>query len=99
MAEAKTYTAAVLLWRMGADAKQVAAFLKEKGIKGRMDNPCDDPVCRYLKKELGTEDVEIEFGSVFINSNGCWTPDITLPDAVEEFITRFDQNEFPHLVE
>lgn len=88
-----------LLAKMGNTPEEVAAFLREKGIKGVPDDKTEDPVCRYLKEQLNTADVQIEHGDCYVDSNGTWEPSCPLPQAVDEFLIAFDQSRFTDLIE
>ena len=88
-----------LLAAMGTETAHVAAFLEKAGIKGVPDSSNDDPIVRYLKRELGTQDAALEYGCVYIDSKGTFNNALALPPSVEDFVDRFDNWEFPQLLD
>jgi len=88
-----------LLESMGGTPDAVAEFLKARGIKGLTDDAVNDPVCRFLRQELKSTDVCIEYGSVFVDTAGTWEPSAALPDAVDTFLEAFDAEVYPDLID
>ncbi len=90
---------AVLLATLGDTPVAVAETLRAKGIKGR---PCESsrcPIANWLVTETGAVTVEVDSDIYFrhAGAHGLWID--PTPDAVAEFIRRFDEGDFPDLID
>jgi hypothetical protein len=83
-------TPAELLTRLGTTADEVAATLRDLGIRGQRFDGCDCPVARYL----ADHGHEMAVGSVSAKSQ--WER-VLLPHPVAHFAMAFDQGAYPEL--
>lgn len=77
-------------------ADAIAALLRSRGIKGTPQFPCHCPIANYIRKESGcrvavTCNVKVDLGN-----HGL---EIKSPDSILEFIARFDDLQFPDLID
>ena len=70
---------------LGSSADEVADRLAALGFKGQRGVNGDCPVARYLRESLHTRRISI--GCFFVYVGGF---EFFLPDAVRDFIRRFD---------
>lgn len=82
-----------LLNSMGNTADEVAAFLKEKGIKGNRAAAGSCPVAVYMRSQGGDATAAV-FGRY-----GNQEYSVHVPDPVYAFIVAFDSGVYPELVE
>lgn len=82
---------------MTATADEVAASLRAKGIKGRINTARTCPIAR-LVCGLGPEWAKAIVGSFRI-FNGHVNLHIDPPEGVCAFIEKFDEGHYPDLVE
>ena len=80
---------------LGRDADEVADRLAALGFKGRRAMADDCPLTHYLRATLGRRDVSVGSFNVAVAA-----VDFPLPEAVIEFLERFDEDEkYPLLVD
>lgn len=87
-----------LLDGLGDDAEEVADTLNKKGVQGRTSIPSQCAIAEYLRQEM--KDYEPKVGSSYVrverkNNLGAL---IRTPQHIKEFITKFDNDELPHLI-
>lgn len=92
-----------ILDQIGTTADEVAATLKENGIHGvRNTVRFLNPIVRYVQDELGDHTLLIDVMSGttarVVHRNGS-QEQIGLPQAVKEFLERFNQGKYPDLEE
>lgn len=87
-------------------ADGIAAFLQSNGYKGKRVNPFACPMSRYLTANVSRPSEEYcEWTITAWLAAESWAPgedDIALPlhpEAVSDFISRFDGGAYPGLVE
>lgn len=83
--------------------KGIAKLLAQEGIKGRPGWSHLCPVARFLSREAGCE-VLVDFVAgdelvAILDEGYNWPLQIKVPDSVKEFVKRFDNGEFPELIE
>lgn len=82
-----------LLNALGPSAKKIAETLGTLGIKGRLGEPCDCPIYRYLTAN-GVDVVEV-CGSLIELRGDDFVPNV----HVVRFIDKYDNLHYPELVE
>jgi hypothetical protein len=82
-----------LLNGMGQTADEVAAFLKEKGITGRVALALHCPVAAYLSSQGG------DIGGAVYTQYASQNVLVKVPEPVFAFIRAFDAGKYPELVE
>lgn len=92
--------AARLLAALGDTPEQIAATLHTGGHHGRPQSEDCCPVARYLRAALDVDHLNV-IGNIVVLAYEQDPPRIgdyvDVPDAVEEFIERFDNGDFPQL--
>ncbi len=85
------------LRRLGDSAKQIAASLARRHIKGMLGpNNAQCPIANYLKKEFGQQFVAGNTIGTFIKEN--FDVSVTASIVMMRFIEAFDDGKFPNLV-
>jgi hypothetical protein len=86
-----------ILAGLGDSSEQVAASLREKGIKGEPACAEQCPIARLLKSEI--EDAEwasVSACGLHVGA-GDFTAGMATPDHVADFVSDFDLGQFPDL--
>lgn len=82
-----------------SDADRVADYLRQCGITGHREEPCDCPISNLITKECGIKNVVVT-GNYAATSDEGWveTGYYELPRVIRMFIQRFDFGSYPDLV-
>lgn len=78
------------------DADQVATLLHLAGKTGDVGDMLTCPVAHYLADVLG-EDCNVDSTEAWLANDGHLCT-VDLPSGVTEFVTRFDDRIYPHLI-
>ena len=88
---------------LGTTSDEIAATLRNKGIKGRRGQHQDCPIYHFLAEQ---DFAWIVCGAFLYRPPEqppslafCYWTQMRLPDCVRTFIARFDDGDFPDLVE
>ncbi len=95
---------AEMLQSLGRDTSNVAARLRELGVRGLPGDPSSCAVAVYLSAVIGADpavkNVKVMPARVVLTPARRWRPPVvvSLPEAVRSFISAFDRNAMPELV-
>ncbi len=85
---------------LGDTPEQIAARLAIMGCRGNPGNPCFCPLTRFLRRQrIGRFQVCIFSVRCEVTARDGWHESFPLPRAVVTLLSRFDNGEFPELVE
>jgi hypothetical protein len=93
--------AARLLAALGDTPAAIARTLVDAGIRGDRCNEGTCPIATYLmRSDLGLHSVAVSgnIATLRFGHGGAYTCLVRTPDAVEEFIERFDEGGFSELL-
>ena len=92
-------------------AGAVAAFFRERGVKGVRARSQRCPIAEYIKQETGLQEIAATFGAVIVSTSktpcvcgaeGCMVgktgETVPLPQAARDFMEVFDNGSYPDLV-
>jgi hypothetical protein len=85
------------LAELGAFPEEVAANLAKLGIRGKQDVTSHCPVANYLRKAIGQPVLGVGETKATAISPYNHVTTLDLPDAIREFVERFDAGEFKEL--
>lgn len=83
------------LEELGETAEEVAESLRKGGHKGIPKTACACPVANFCNKKFDA-DTDVQLSEIVLTD--CEIV-VDMPDNIFQFITRFDNGEFPELVE
>ena len=83
---------------LGETHEQVAARLKEKGIRGNRISFGSCPIALYLQKELGAKIGVDGMMATVIDDDGFQVESARLPQACSLFTSHFDAGKYPDLI-
>lgn len=88
-----------LLARLGDTAEHVATALRREGFLGwRVSLRLSNPILRLVKARYPDAwDVDLDGDTLSLVVPECARQEITLPQAVKEFLGAFDQGNYLHL--
>jgi hypothetical protein len=87
-----------LLDALGDTADGIAERLAEAGITGQRGEAVSCPIARYLSRVEPDIEYIAVFGTVIeIDTTYGDSATLACPDAIHEFVTRFDAEHYPHL--
>lgn len=88
-----------LLVKLGESGGEIAQFLKAQECKGYISEPNSCPIAVYLSKETG-QPAFVSADCIYLNkaSDPSYLTEEEIPIAVEDFIFRFDDGEYPELL-
>lgn len=90
---------AVKLGKLGATPDEIAAALTELKCTGRVGHSTLCPIANYLRKHLGWDDASVGPDNAIVFDEDIDVARATFPEAVRRFVARFDDGEYPTLVE
>ncbi len=82
--------AGAVLYHLGSTPEKIAETLTAEGIKGD-HSPKGCPLACKLRKDTGEQ---VCVGLVTFQADGKW---VNLPSVCQEFVSRFDNGEWPEL--
>lgn len=81
-------------------AHQIALFFAEQGIKATPNRSASCAVAVFLQRELHAPNILVGSGQLAFQRSGGWADEyVRLPANVREFISRFDNHEYPELID
>lgn len=89
---------------LGATADHIAATLTQHCTQGHLADGRENPAARHLVAMLGATSANVDTDSATVqfdlpDGDELSVEDIELPDAIREFIDRFDDGEYEHLID
>jgi hypothetical protein len=88
-----------LIAELGDTADAIAYHLAEAGITGRRADAMCCPIAVYLRRQVPCIDSIAVFGdSIDVNTETGDSVTLTAPDEINEFVTLFDTQHYPHLL-
>ena len=89
------------LERMGCTADEVAAALRAKGVQGvRNAVRVLNPVVRYVQNTLRQDNLDLDVmtgKTLRTHSGSVKAQEVSLPEAVRQFLDAFNRGAFPDL--
>jgi len=78
-------------------AKNIALYLKKKGVKGEVGEADSCPLANHLQKVSHIDDISVTGEEIKIDNLGLQinTEDSEVPD----FVSAFDEEEYPFLID
>lgn len=80
-------------------AMELAEFIADLGISGPLKHTCTCPLARLLTAMMDDRVVMVSPKDAAVIDDAGHTVEVLLPWVAQSFVARFDEGEFPYLVE